>query len=150
MVLHDIKIIDVKRSEFDKEKSDPAKGKFVWKKKVFISYKSPETRPHFKFSWNRNHEWAIADWQNKWPGCSFVEPQDNYVPIGLTPNADNHYTFKDVVLMKIPIEEYVNQRKAEIMESEKRPGIIKGMLRDEYRNLGVSVSDSELDKMTLG
>jgi len=149
MVLHDIKIIDVKRSDFDKEKSDPAKGKYTWKKKVFISYKSPETRPPFKFQWNRNHEWAIADWQNKWPGCSFVEPQDNYVPAGLTPNADNHYIFKDVVLMKIPIMEYIEQRKREIMESEKRPAIIKGMLRDEYRNAGVSVSDTELDRMAL-
>ena len=149
MVLSDIKIIDVKRSTFDKEKSDPAKGKYVWVKKVFIDYKSPETRPQFKFSWNRNHEWAVADWQNKWPGCTFVEPHDNFVPAGLSPNADNHYIFKDAVLMKIPIMEYIEQRKKEIMESEKRPGIIRGMLRDEYRNAGVSVSDAELEKMAL-
>lgn len=148
MVLRDIKIIDVKRSTFDKEKSDPAKGKYVWMKKVFIDYKSPEIRPNFRFSWNRNHEWSIADWQNKWPGCTFVMPTDNYVPAGISPNADNRYIFKDVVLMKIPVEEYISQRKKEIMESEKRPAIIKGMLRDEYRNLGVSVSDADLEKMS--
>lgn len=149
MVLSDIKIIDVKRSVYDKEKSDPAKGKFVWQKKVFIDYKSPENRPKFKFSWNRNHEWAVGDWQNKWPGCTFVEPQDNYVPAGLSPNADNHYIFKDAVLMKIPIQEYIEQRKKEIMESEKRPAVIKGMLRQEYKDAGVSVSDAELEKMVL-
>jgi hypothetical protein len=143
-------IIDVKRSAFDKEKSDPAKGKFVWQKKVFVSYKNPETRPKFRFVWaywNGKNDWGVADYMNKWNGCSFVEPQDGYVPMGATLNADNHYVYKDVVLMKVPIEEYISQRKKEIMESEKRPQVIKGMLRDEYRNAGVSLSEQELDHM---
>ena len=146
--LKSYKIISVKASEWDKEKSKPSEGEYVFTKKVFVEpslYRTPH-RPLFTFRWNRNHEYAIADWQNKWPGCTFVTPKDGYIVDRLHPNGEGHYVYKDAVLMKIPVEEYVEQRRLEIMRSEMAAGAAKKAWLQEAGALGVDLSVEEIKK----
>jgi hypothetical protein len=144
--LKSYKIISLEASDWDKEKSDPKKGSYIFNKKVFVDknlYKSAH-RPKYKFGWNRNHPYDIADWQNKWAGCSFATAKDGYVVDKLAPDAEGHYVYKDAVLMKIPVGEYVEKRREEIAISEKAPTAALRAYRQECGALGIDVSLDEV------
>ena len=146
MHLSEIKIIDLRHSTWDKETSDPKKGKYNFTKKALINYsKDDAIRPPWKFAWNLQSEYAYQDWKNKWPGTEFVTVKDEYFPEGAVLGADGLWHFKDAVLMKIPLLAYVQQRRREIAASEKTPENIRRGFKEETRAYGMDISDEELD-----
>lgn len=149
MYLQEIKIVDLRTSKWDKAKSDPAKGEFQFTDKRYINYRGDRAAaPPWKFSWNRynarDNYRDVRDWQTKYK-ASFVTPEDGYWPEGVIPQ-NGIYVEGDAVLMKIPVMEYAKKRKAEIERSETRPNAIKAQWNAELRNLGLEVSESELEK----
>jgi len=142
------KIVDLKTSELDKS-SDRKAGKFVFKKKVYIDYHGIKSaRPLFRFSWCTNNPGAVVDWQQKWPGTSFVTVDDDYWPEGEMPDTSGHYVhLPDAILMKIPIDVYLEQRKREIQRSENAPKAVVKSLHDEYKASGVDITDEQAEAM---
>ncbi len=145
MLLRDIKLVDLNRSKIDKRKSDPEKGIFVFEPngKVYVSWRDPATRPQHYVKWNRNDPRDIAHWRVMW-GYSEVTAKDPYWPEGEKPNEAGHYVYKtDMILMKCPLENYVEKRKKEIEKSE----LAVASKRREYEALvkqkGVQATDIE-------
>ena len=61
MYLQEIKIVDLRTSKWDKEKSDPAKGEYYFTDKRYINYRGDRAAiPPFKFEWNRYNPRAIS------------------------------------------------------------------------------------------
>ena len=145
MHLSDIKIVDLRHSVIDKDRSDPKKGKYVFVKKAYITYtKDDAIRPPWKFGWNIQQEYAYQDWKNKWPGTEFVTGKDEYWPEGAILGSDGLWHFKDAVLMKIPLLTYIQQRRKEIEKSEKTPSRILDAFKQETKSYGMDVSDEQL------
>ena len=120
MDLSDIKFVDLNHSIIDKGKSDPQKGKYVFKKKVYVGYRNSAFCPRHYVQWNRYYAGDdykdIRDWQIKW-NYSFVTIKDPYWPEGLKPDNNDQYRYGDLILMKCPIEDYVEKRMKEIKKS---------------------------------
>jgi hypothetical protein len=119
MQLRDIKLIDLRRSKL-KRGSDPKKGiyKFEPNGKIYVSWKDPATRPPDYVKWNRNTPYDVERWRTLW-NYSEVTIGDPYWPEGVRPNEDGHYVYStDMILMKCPLENYIEKRKKEIMKSE--------------------------------
>jgi len=56
MNLSDLKkrLVDLRRSDYDKERSSPKDGRYFWNKKVYLKfddYKDDNVRPNFKYRW---------------------------------------------------------------------------------------------------
>jgi len=114
MNLSDIKhhTIDLRRSEWDKERSRPKDGIYYWTKKVYLNsrdYKDDNTRPNFKYRWvafdekddfvNFNH------WRMEYQATpvDYKDAATEVYPEPLVPTVDGNYRWKDMILMKIPI-----------------------------------------------
>ena len=133
MLLKDIKLIDLKRSKIDKKNSDPDKGiyRFEPNGKVYVSWKDPATRPPHYVKWNRNDPRDIERWRSLW-NYSEVTAKDPYWPEGIKVNEAGYYVYQtDMILMKCPLEDYVNKRKREIEKSE----LAVASKRREYEQL---------------
>lgn len=114
MNLADLKkrMVDLRRSEYDKERSSPKDGKYVWTKKVYLQfsdYKDDNTRPNFKYRWvayDSNNDFAqFNHWRMNYEATpvDYKEPSTEIYPEPLVPNAEGHYRYMDMILMKIPI-----------------------------------------------
>jgi len=118
--LSEIRFIDLKHSKWDKQKSNPKKGKYVWIDKKHVSYDDKGNHPGYLFRWNRNDPKDIADWEIKFR-FSLVNVSEGlvYPEGGAQIDAEGHYVFGDCILMKITPEDYFAKRKPEIEESER-------------------------------
>ncbi len=138
------RIVDLRASEWagkgtKDEKEIRQSGAYNFTKKVYVDYGGViGSVPPFKFSFNQNHPYAIADWKNKWQGCTFVTTADPYFPEGTEIDANGHYVMKDTVLMKIPILEYIRQRKKEMQASRESTETIQKALRSEFGRHGLT------------
>lgn len=114
MNLSDIKrhMVDLRRSEYDKERSTPKDGKYYWTKKVYLNskdYKDDNTRPNFKYRWVAFDEKDDFRSFNHWRMTYSATPVDykdeatEVYPETLIPNAEGYYRYMDMILMKIPI-----------------------------------------------
>ena len=151
MYLQQIKVVDLRVSKWDKDKSKPDKGEYFFTDKRYINYRGDRSAiPPFKFVWARynakDNYRDIRDYQTKYK-ASFVTPEEKeYWPEGVVPE-NGKYIEGDVVLMKIPIWEYAKKRKQEIGDSESRPAAIKAKWHAELRGLGLDVTEEEMEKM---
>lgn len=120
MNLADIKkqMVDLRRSAYDKERSTPKDGKYVWTKKVYLSskdYKDDQTRPKFKYRWvaydSRDDFASFNHWRMNYQATpvDYKDEATEVYPEPLVPNAEGHYRYMDMILMKIPIEVEVDR-----------------------------------------
>jgi len=114
MNLSDLKkrMVDLRRSEYDKERSSPKDGKYVWTKKVYLKfsdYKDDNARPNFKYRWvaydSNNDFTQFNHWRMNYEATpvDYKDPSTEIYPEPLVPNAEGHYRYMDMILMKIPI-----------------------------------------------
>ena len=89
----------------------------------------------------------MADEKNKYPGIERVKVGHRFWPEGICPNADGEYVFKDAVLVSIPVEQYLAQRRKEIEQARLAPEIGKKQIAEEYRSMGIDVSDEQISAM---
>lgn len=120
-------------------KEDKKAGKYVFKNKVYISWRDPATRPPHYVKWNRNTPYDVEGWKVKW-NYSEVTIEDPYWPEGVKPNEEGHYVYRtDMILMKCPLENYVEKRKKEIMRSEMASRAKLKEFEDTAKRLGTTV-----------
>jgi len=153
MYIQDMKLVDLRMSKWDKEKSDPAKGDYFFTEKRYINYRGDRAAaPPFKFIWARynpiDNFRDMRDWKTRYK-ASEVGLNDPYWPEGVAPQ-NGKYIEGDAILMKVPILEYARKRKAEIAASDSRPDAIKKQFMSEAAGMGLGVSEEELDKMLAG
>jgi len=122
MYLSEIKLVDMRHSVIDKDKSTPEKGLYAFKKKVYVDYKTKAQRPPYFFTWVRYNPRDdfkdVRDYQVKW-GYEYVTKDDPYWPEGLGPDAEGHYRYGDVVLMRCPLINELRKREQEIAISQR-------------------------------
>lgn len=113
-------MVDLRRSEWDKERSDPKTGKYFFTngKKVYLTfndYKDSQTRPNFAYRWvaydEKNDFRNFMSWQQNLQAevARYDDPLVEVWPEPLVPDAEGKYKYKDLVLMRIPLEVWVNK-----------------------------------------
>jgi hypothetical protein len=137
--LSDIHVVDLNRSVIDEAKSDKKKGKLFFTKKTYVTdadYKDAQTRPRHHIEWANNDKDGNGISTYQLMGYDFVEFSDPYYPEGAGVNAENHYVFKDAILMKIDLIAWLKRRARDMDKSNKAPQ----RARDAFVN---SVRDDE-------
>ena len=126
--IHDLKkhLVDLRRSDWDKEKSDPKKGKYVFKKKIYVKrddYRDTASRPDYVFKWvgfrEEDPRSGYYLWQMKWDASPVVAGEDPFWPEPLKPDASGHYSVMDALLVKIPLDVYMAKVKDDRELSER-------------------------------
>uniref|UniRef100_A0A6M3K585 Uncharacterized protein n=1 Tax=viral metagenome TaxID=1070528 RepID=A0A6M3K585_9ZZZZ len=110
-----IKFVDLKQSKVDWDKSVPEEGKYVFKDKVVIDYRSDASAlPEHKVQWCRNAQNDLQHWIYSLH-YDFVRVDDkHYWPEGIKPNAEGMYVNGDLILMQCPAILYAERKKREI------------------------------------
>jgi hypothetical protein len=108
-------IVDLRRSKWDKERSDKSKGHYYFTEKVYVKnsdYRDDLIRPAYVFSFvgydKQDPQSGFAYWQMHY-GAEAVTEADEYWPEGLAPNGDGHYKLIDSILVKVPTEIWVQK-----------------------------------------
>lgn len=146
-------IVDLRRSVIDKEKSDLKKNNLVFTKKVYISekdYLDATIRPEYHFEWAAKDREGRSIQDYLYMDYEFVTPRDRYWPEGARLSEEDHFEFKDAVLMKVPFMKWITRRAEEIEKSEKaskrtRESFRAGLARDEGAN--AVLSEEEITKL---
>jgi hypothetical protein len=130
--LKDFKIVDLKRSIWDKVKSDTSKGKYKFTKKVYLKnadYDDKAIRPRWVFIWNRwekaNDYLEFKEWESYYD-AEAVKAGDDFWPEPLTPKADGTYQFKDAILMKIPLMVWLKKKSEDSARYDQQRKAIQG------------------------
>ena len=112
--LPDIKVIDLRYSEWDKEKSKPRAGRYVFTKKVYVSWGAEGRVPPWWFSWcrydPRSNYRELMEWQADYNATPVVFNEDPYWPETIAVNTEGYYQNGDVVLVKSPLIEHLERR----------------------------------------
>jgi hypothetical protein len=114
--LADIKkhMVDLRRSEWDKERSIPKDGQYYWSNKVYLNskdYRDDQTRPKFKYRWvafDAKDDFASFNHWRMTP-VDYKDEATEVYPEPLIPDTEGHYRYMDMILMKIPIEVEVDR-----------------------------------------
>jgi hypothetical protein len=130
--LKDLKIVDLKRSVWDKDKSEPTKGRYKFTKKVYLKnkdYDDRAVRPRWVFIWNRweknNDYLEFKEWESYYD-AEAVKVGDDFWPEPLTPKADGSYQFKDAILMKIPLMVWLKKKAEDSARYDQQRKAIQG------------------------
>lgn len=107
------RIVDLKNSKWDKEKSNPEKGVYVFTDKKYVNYRNPKLRPEWAFTWCRysphNAYRELSEWKYLYNAVP-VTTADPYWPETLVPDGEHKYVIGDLVFVKMPlIEELLRQ-----------------------------------------
>lgn len=154
--LKDIKIVDLRRSVVNEEKSDRKKMRLVFDKKTYVvtaDYKDAHVRPPYKFEWGAKDKdgYGVLTYQHM--GYEFVTPEDDFWPEGAILDAENHYVFKDAILMKCPLDVWLKRRARDIDKSNRGPKAVKesflaGLHDDQdTRDFAARLSDEEIQRL---
>ncbi len=113
-------IVDLRRSEWDKERSDRKLGRYHFTKKVYVKnsdYRDDLIRPDYVFQFVgydiKDPQSGFAYWQMHY-SAEPVTVDDDYWPEGLIPDAEGKFKFIDSLLVKVPtdvwVEKVINDR----------------------------------------
>ena len=118
-MLRDIKIVDLKRSELDKEQSKPKDGKFVFKPggKKYVD-KASKIADNVWFSWCQYTPRDGYQMLNEWRVMYGYEPVvcgvDPYWPDGAVKNAESYWQYGDLVFVRVPLDREMERRAMDI------------------------------------
>jgi len=144
--LKDFALIDKKKSEIDTKRSKPEKGLYFFKRDQKVRYKiltgSNRLGPYW-YHWIRNDPNRINRVMLI-KGYDFVTPEDDVIPEGIHKNAEGHYQYGDLVLMKCSLTRYL-QRK--IVSRKRSDSQLKATLNKFKKSQ--AVTDAGLDKALL-
>lgn len=149
-------VVDKAQEKYESAKKEFGEKKRVWlqngrykfKTKLEVDYKNKARRPYYFTKWVRYVE-----------GNNFREAQDrlsqgwDFVLAGKDPfwpemtpmGADGYYHFGgDMVLMKIPLYEYLLKRKEDIMRSDNAPKQVIANFQEKMRKQGTDIGDQML------
>lgn len=144
-------IIDLKRSQWDRKKSDPKKGRYDFQKIVY--YKTRDFQEGYihpyKLKWCKYSEKdyprpfaKYQEWMVKYKNAmSMVKVGDDYVPEGVFPDAEGKYVDGDLVLVKIPIELHMEDRRRAVELSERQASGMRKQFQHEMKQEGADIPE---------
>lgn len=104
-------IVDLTKTPWDKEKSDPAKGKFVFTGAKVYQKRGVDSPWKFGFFIRYSPPYRELSMMEATFGVTPVLASEALAyPEGLTPNAAGYYQFDDVILAKEPRERFLKRR----------------------------------------
>ena len=147
-------IVDLKRSVWDKKKSDPSKGEYVFEKIVYYRNRDfAEGYIHpYKLKWckySENDYPRPFSTFNKWKmnyKATPVTVGDDYWPEGFVPDNSGYYVNLDLILVKIPIEEHMKHRKEAVRRSEMAVKNVKKNFVQDVRKAGIEIDEDMLEE----
>jgi len=132
-------ITDKTKSTIDEKRSDPKRGLFLFKKDpkpVRYKLKDNTGLAPYWFHWIWNNPANIDEMRNQ-KGYSFVKKADRFIPEGMTANGEGHYQYKDVVLMRRNLREWVMERVAARELSKARVGAVVNAFKSHLIQSGM-------------
>jgi len=147
-------IIDLKRSDWDRKTSDPKKGKYVFKRKVYYKNRDfAEGYIHpYKIKWCKYSEYdyprpfsSYHKWQKVFKATP-VTVGDDYWPEDFTPDAEGKYVDMDLVCVKIPIETHIEHRKKQKELSELASKSVKKQFTDSTKAAGIDIPEDIIEE----
>jgi len=152
MKLQDVKIIDLRASVLDREKSDPECGRYVFKEKRYVDYKGKSTRPNYKFLWCRwepkNNYREFNEWNVRWGDTLLTNAVDPYIPEGIPKDAEGHFRYGDVILVKRPLINELKRLEENEKISKRGAGAKMQGFQNEMKLQGVDISDDQFAELT--
>ena len=122
--LNEIRLVDLKKSGFNKAKSKPDKGVFVFDNTVH--YLHTESGAIDKVAIAKEFgfvfKWGTTDARQlnnlKYQGWDFLTLEDGIWPKPLELNPDGRFVNFDAPAMKVPTQQYIETRKKAIKKSD--------------------------------
>ena len=147
-------IVDLKRSVWDRKKSRPDLGKYVFEKKVYYKnsdftqgYIHPYKLKWCKYSeYDRPRPFATLDKWKKLFKASFVVVGDDYWPEDYIPDAEGKYVDMDLVLVKIPIEVHIEHRKRASQKAALEAKGPKQRFVSDTKKAGIDIPEDIIDE----
>jgi len=151
--LGQMKLVDLKRSNVDEKKSDPKKGKYAFVSKVYF------TKSDFadaSLGLNEYYQWVLFEPNESYRtvqthkyswGFEFVTVGDRMWPEGIEPDSESKYVFKDVVLMKCPLINWLKKVERDQMKSDQQAKSSLASFEKDARDAGIGVSQETLSKL---
>lgn len=147
-------IVDLKRSDWDRKKSDPSKGHYVFNRKVY--YKNRDFREGYihpyKLKWCKYTEYdyprpfATLDKWKKLFKATPVVVGDDYWPEDYVPDTEGKYVDMDLVLVKIPIEVHIEHKRRAHQKSELESMSVKKQFVDETKKAGIDIPEDVIEE----
>ena len=116
--LKDFKIVDLKRSVWDRENADLGKGKYRFSEKHYLKnsdYDDATVRPDHVLTWVRydkiNDFIEFRMWENQLSAETVKAGDKLYWPEPLAPKPDGSYVWQDAILVQVPLEVWLTKRK---------------------------------------
>lgn len=142
-------IVDLRRSEWDKERSNRKKGEYHFAKKVYVKdsdYRDDAIRPDYVFSFVGYAEQDPLSGYDYWRmhyNAEFVTENDDYWPEPLRPDAEGKYKFLDSVLVKVPVAVWVNKVLEDRSKYDKGARDAHRAFQDTATAAGAGIKDFE-------
>lgn len=138
------KIIDVRKSELDAEASK-RKGIPVFSKKAYYKFRDNTGLSPWWFYWGPKEDGTELSRLQNAENYEFVTKDDPYIPEGVKLNPEKRYQNGDHVLMKCPLQEYIQRRIAARTIAEARVKSRANQFRAEIeKDGGLNLTDEQL------
>ncbi len=138
-------IVDLTKTPWDKEKSDPAKGKYVFTGPKVYQKRGCDSPWKFGFFIRYMPPYGDVSMQEATYGITPVKASEALAyPEGLNPNAEGYYQVNDVILAKEPKISFLKRRKDAVDESNRGKAAAEGQFKQEGENIGSKVEFYDL------
>lgn len=142
------RIVDLRRSEWDKDSSDRHNGIYHFTKKVYVKrsdYDDAATRPDYVFQLvgydDKDPQSGFNYWNMSY-GAEAVTEKDDYWPeVIRKPDANGHYKFKDSILVKIPLEAWIDKVSGDRKRYDKSAQNLHKSFQDQAKAAGAGVPE---------
>lgn len=155
MYLGQIKIVDLRHSTWDREKSNPEEGQYDITDKQYVDYDTKARRPQYYFLWVRYNPAdglrTVRDYKIQW-GFNYVTIDDPFWPEGV-PLTEGKYLFGDVVLMKCQLITELRRREVAKQMSEAQSMTAFRGFKSNAAAAGVNLKEGDeeaIDKLAKG
>ena len=155
MLSSQVKIYDLKRSVWDKEKSKPMENIYAFAEdgKKYIEYSAH--RPEHHVTWCRYSPLSnpplreLNEWRVKW-GYEPVLVDDYDYAADIVPTADGKFVFGDLILVKTQLIRYIEKREeAGKMFEAQRKASLEGLSESQdYAPKDMTVTDEMIAQWT--
>lgn len=142
-------IVDLRRSKWDKERTDRHKGKYHFTEKVYVKdsdYRDDTIRPDYVFQFvgfsEQDPQSGFGYWQMHYSAEPVTE-SDEYWPEPLIPDSNGHYKFVDSILVKVPVGVWVDKVIADRKRYDKSAQDIQKSFREQAAAAGCGAKDSD-------
>jgi hypothetical protein len=140
-------IVDLRRSKWDKERSNRKKGQYFFTEKVYVKntdYKDDTIRPDYVFffvGYDLQDPQSGYDYWRMHYGAEPVTEEDDYWPEPLRPDEEGYYKFVDSLLVKVPVEIWLDKVLADRKKYDKSAEDIQKSFQDNAKAQGAGSRD---------